>query len=177
MRRRSSQSTRRFAAPLSGGAWAGGIAGTVIMFGLGIGLPFLLPKDAWPAIVLASLACVLTPLITCLFVVRGYEVTGKELRVHRLAWRTRFDLAELRCARADRDAMKRAWKTMGNGGFFGWTGHFRNKPLGSFRALVTDPTLAVVLEFPKFKLVVSPENPAAFVRALAVPETSGDDKH
>jgi hypothetical protein len=63
---------------------------------------------------------------------------------------------------------------MGNGGFFCWTGYFRNRRLGSFRALVTDPARCVVLEFSRFKLVVSPEKPEAFVRALDLPESAGE---
>lgn len=176
MRRRSNRSTRRFAAPLSAGAWAGGIVVIVLMFGLVVGIPLTLPKDAWPAVAMASVICALVPLITSLFLVRGYELARRELLVQRLLWQTRFDLEELRAARVDPDAMKRAWKTMGNGGCFGWMGHFRNKRLGSFRALVTDPSRSVVLEFATFKLVVSPENPAAFVRALELPETTTEGR-
>ncbi|MCP5520056.1 MAG: hypothetical protein H7A46_00740 [Verrucomicrobiales bacterium] len=170
MRRPSNRSPRSFAAPLSTGAWAGGIAVTVLLLGLAIGIPFSLPRSAWPAIAFTSLTCLLIPLITSLFVVRGYEVTRKELIVQRLLWQTRFELGDLRAGRVDPDALKRAWKTMGNGGFFGWIGYFRNKRLGNFRALVTDPARSVVLEFANFKLVVSPDDPAAFVRVLDLPE-------
>ena len=147
---------------------------TLLLFGLAIGIPLSLPRRALPAVLFSSLACALIPVITSFFLVRGYELTRKELLVRRLLWTTRFSLEDLAAARADPDAMKRAWKTMGNGGYFGWTGHFRSKRLGSFRALLTDPSRAVVLEFRNFKLVVSPEDPGAFVRALALPETPGE---
>ena len=176
MRRPSKRSTRRFRAPLSTGALAGGLAITLLLFGLAIGIALGLSRSSWPTVAFSSATCVLIPVITSLFIVRGYELTRKELRVERLLWRTRFDLGDLRAARGDREAMKRAWKTMGNGGFFGWIGWFRNKRLGSFRALVTDPVRSVVLEFTTFKLVVSPENPAAFVRALDLPETTVEEK-
>ena len=55
----------------------------------------------------------------------------------------------------------------GNGGLFSFSGRFRNREVGPYRAFVTDWTRAVVLFVPGRAIVVSPADPAAFVRAVA----------
>jgi hypothetical protein len=57
---------------------------------------------------------------------------------------------------------------LGNGGFFAFTGYFRNKELGAYRAFMTDRRLAVVLRFPDRVIVVSPDRPEDFVSAISL---------
>jgi hypothetical protein len=122
-----------------------------------------------------ALICGLTPVALSLFLVYGYEVASRELRVRRLLWTTRIPLKELQGAWVDPEALKWAWKTVGNGGVFGWQGRFRSKRLGRFRALATDPARSVVLDFGRDKLIVSPDRPADLVRALGFdPESSAE---
>ncbi len=52
---------------------------------------------------------------------------------------------------------------VGNGGLFSFTGFFRNKALGTYRAFVTDPRKTVVLHFPRRTVVISPGSPKEFV--------------
>ncbi len=52
--------------------------------------------------------------------------------------------------------MKGSIRTFGNGGLFCFSGRFRNRKLGSYRAFATDPKLAVVLRFPDKIVVVTP---------------------
>ena len=123
------------------------------------------PAPLWarflaPAVVLIAFG------IISLFLVRGYTLKGRELLVRRLFWETRFPLHDLKSAHADRSAMNRAWRTMGNGGLFVFAGWFRNKRLGRFRALVTDTDRCVVLVFKDWKLVISPGDPEGFIAAL-----------
>lgn len=171
MRSRSRIKPRRFGAPLARSAWVIGVLTTALLLGMAVGLPFLVPPTergaAW--LWLPAAVCGLIPLVTAFFVVRGYDVRRGEILVQRLVWRTRIPLPGLRSAVIDPDAMKRAIKTMGNGGFFCWTGWFRNKRLGAFRAFVTDPARSVVLDFGDRRLVVSPDRPEAFVAALGYP--------
>ena len=109
------------------------------------------------------LAVLLVPLAGT---VRGYTITDTDLEVARLGWTTRWPLAGLQSATVERGAMARSLRTFGNGGLFAITGRFRNARLGAFRAYVTDTERTVVLRFPSLTLVVSPDDPEAFTRAI-----------
>jgi len=99
---------------------------------------------------------------TLLFTVRGYSLQGSVLRIRRLLWSTRVDLSGLRSAIVDPDAMKSAIKTFGNGGLFSFTGRFRSRRLGPFRAFVTDLSSCVVLVTDAGTVVISPGAPDRF---------------
>jgi hypothetical protein len=98
--------------------------------------------------------------------IRRYRLAGDELLVE-LRFRTvRFPLAGLIGAATDRDAMHHAFKIFGNDGLGAFSGRFRSKHLGSFRAYLTDTERAVVLRWPDRCIVVSPEQPSYFVEAV-----------
>ena len=99
-----------------------------------------------------------------LFTIRGYTLTPDALLVHRLFWNTHIPLQDLQSAQVDSHAMDGSIRTFGNGGLFSFSGRYRNKTLGSYRAFVTDMNNTVVLKFPERTVVVSPESPEAFVR-------------
>lgn len=121
-------------------------------------------RAAWipPCVTLAGLA------IFSLFSVRGFSVQGRDLLIQRPLWQTRFPLDQLHHAYADSTAMKGSLRSAGNGGLFAFTGWFRNKKLGTYRAFVTDPNRCVVLDFKDYKIVVSPDDPDGFVKALGI---------
>ena len=54
----------------------------------------------------------------------------------------------------------------GYGGLFAFTGWFRNKKLGAYRAFVTDLNRCIVIRLPKRTVVVSPNSPERFIEAL-----------
>ncbi len=108
-----------------------------------------------------------------LFTIRGYAVTADAILIHRLLWTTQLPLSGLESARFEPDAMRGSIRTFGNGGLFSFTGRFRSKALGPYRAYVTDPQQTVVLRFPARTVVVSPATPEAFVADIAV----GDRAH
>lgn len=136
---------------------------TVVVGGLLVALPLALPADALRWIVWAVWGAV----VTCLFLsVTGYSVRNGTLLVHRLGWATRFELASLSAFEINPHAMMGSVRLFGNGGIFCILGHFRNGVLGHYRAYVTDAARAVVLEFGARKIVVSPDDPAAFVETL-----------
>ena len=105
------------------------------------------------------------------FAVRGYTVRDDSILVHRLGWSTRVDLRGLESATVSPHVMRRSVRELGNGGLFAYTGRFRNSSLASYRAFVTDHARTVVLRFPGRAdgkvLVVSPDDPEAFVTLLA----------
>lgn len=127
---------------------------------LGFGEP---ATPAWlPLLVLAM------PVSAALFTIRGYAILPDALAVRRLLWTTRVPLAGLESARHDPDAMRGSLRLFGNGGFYAFSGWFRSKALGNYRAFVTDPSRAVVLRVGGKHVVVSPGEPERFLRELAV---------
>jgi hypothetical protein len=115
-------------------------------------------------LVLLPLAVIL---ICALFTVRGYSISNRELEIRRLLWTTRLSLHGLQGAYFDPNATHRSIRTFGNGGFFSFSGHFRNKELGSYRAFMTDRRRAVVLRFPSSVIVISPDRPENFVSTIS----------
>ncbi|HEY7318701.1 MAG TPA: PH domain-containing protein [Candidatus Binatia bacterium] len=106
-------------------------------------------------------------LLCALFTVRGYSIANNDLLVDRLLWKTRVPLRELMSVKFDPEATRRSIRTFGNGGFFSFTGYFRNQELGSYRAFMTDRRHAVILRFPSSVIVISPDPPEDFVNRIA----------
>ena len=97
---------------------------------------------------------------------RRYRLSGDEIVIAR-AWLTvRFPLVGLTAVETDREALRGAWKIMGNDGLGAYAGRFRSKKLGNFRAYVSDPECAVVLRWPDRCFVVSPAQPGEFIDAV-----------
>ena len=112
----------------------------------------------------------LLPLIllgAALFVIRDYTLAPEELLIRRLLWTTRVPLAGLQSAEFVSNAMSNSFRLCGNGGMFSFTGWYRNRALGIYRAFVTDLKLTVVLRFERKTIVVSPENPERFVAEIS----------
>ncbi len=113
------------------------------------------------------LAMVGAPLLAILatlpFMVRGYTLTSRRLVVHRLGFDTTLSLDGLREVRGVPDGMRRSLRLFGNGGLFAITGWFWNRTLGLYRAFATDPARAVLLEFVRGKVLVTPHDPQAFI--------------
>jgi Bacterial PH domain len=98
----------------------------------------------------------------------GCAITNDTILVERLFWTTRVPLNGLKSVVFDPDATRRSIRIFGNGGFFSFTGYFRNKELGSYRAFMTDRRRAVVLRFLDRVVVVSPDRPQDFVETISV---------
>lgn len=107
--------------------------------------------------------------VCALFTIRAYTLTENALLVHRLLWKTRLPLEGLRSAVHEPDVMRGSLRTFGNGGAFSFSGFYRNEALGPYRAFVTDGRRTVVLRFADRTVVVSPDDPAGFVREIATP--------
>lgn len=148
--------------------WSRGVkAITFVVIGLVVVFSFLplLPRTGAP--VLIVLAVLWGALLCSLFLsVNGFSVRNGQLLVHRLGWATKFDLAQLSGFEANPHATMGSIRLFGNGGFLCFIGLYRNAVIGRYRAYVTDPARSVVLELGDRKIVVSPDDPQAFVEAL-----------
>lgn len=100
------------------------------------------------------------------YTVLGYQLIVDKLRVRRLGWFSEWDLDGLEAVAADPGAMVGSRRVLANGGLFSFSGRFRNKHLGIYRALATDPGRAVILRWSSRALVITPDDPERFVRQL-----------
>ena len=150
---------KSFGAPWGKGLWTSTAIGCFV-----VGVPTVYQLLNGRLIGWLLLAVLLVPLVCT---VRGYTITATHLELARLGWTSRWPLAGLQSATVERGAMARSLRTFGNGGLFAITGRFRNARLGAYRAYVTDTERTVVLRFPSLTLVVSPDNPEAFTRAIS----------
>jgi hypothetical protein len=169
------QQSRDFGAPWGWQLKVTTILAVIFVVAVAIISPFVLPRKMLGVAFVSPSVCLATLGISALFCVRGYAVRYGELWIQRSFWQTRLTLNDLERAYADSQAMKGTTQKVGISGFMGHIGWFRNKRLGNYRAFVTDPGRCVVLEFSKRKVVVSPDNPAAFVQALGFDTNSQED--
>lgn len=118
------------------------------------------PSQWW-----AALLPMVMVLGAALFTIRGYTIERDSILVHRLLWATRLSRTGLKSATHDPALISGGIRLFGNGGFFSFTGLFRNKQLGTYRAYLTDPARAVVLRYGDRVVVVSPSDPERFASA------------
>ncbi len=135
-----------------------GILMLIVILGLATG-----PRHLW----IWRVAMIGAPLFVAIaalpFMVRGYTLTGGSLVVHRLGFDTTLPLDDLRSVRGVAGDVAGAVRLFGNGGLFSITGWFWNRRLGRYRAYATDFDRAVLLEFGRRKVVVTPHDPQAFI--------------
>ena len=137
----------------------------MILFGVSYLTWRSLPSGG-PLAILIPAAPLALLLGSALFLVRGYEIAGGELLILRLLWTTPLSLDGLRSVEADPESLKSSLRLFGNGGLYSFTGLFRNKALGRYRAFVTDHRNAVVLVWDRRTVVISPDRPGYFVDTL-----------
>ena len=126
----------------------------------------LFKQGSGSSFLVGSLLVALT-IMCALFAIRGYTITADAILIRRLFWATRLPLAGLKSARFEIAATRWGIRA-GNGGFFSCTGFRYNRSLGFHRVFVTDGARTVVLRYPRRIVVVSPADPEAFVRDLAI---------
>lgn len=144
------------------------IIATVLICGVTVGAIRAIPPYGFAHRFGIGVACV-PPLIivgSLLFVVRSYAIQGGHLAIRRLLWTTVIPILGIHDAGIDPAAIKGSLRIFGNGGLFGLTGLYWNKRLGRFRLFATDPKKAVVLRLHDRIVVISPEEPEAFLREL-----------
>ncbi|MCZ7563317.1 MAG: PH domain-containing protein [Burkholderiales bacterium] len=140
---------------------------TLVLFGMPVAMRYASPERETGTVPLVFLAAGLALIgIAALFTIRGYRLDAAGLHVERLLWADRIALDTLRGAWADHQATAKSLRLFGNSGFFCIAGLFSNRKLGRYRAFATDPQRAVVLDLATRKVVVTPDDPQAFLAAL-----------
>ncbi len=115
------------------------------------------------------LAVALPPviLVVCaLCMVQGYVLTGREIVVKRLGWIHRLPIEGLLSVNGDNEAMANSLRLLGNGGLLSYSGYFWNRKTGRYRAFATDPSRAVILNYGKRRIVITPDDPQRFIVRL-----------
>ncbi len=153
---------RQFKAPWGTVLWVMSALATSICIAIAA-----LPNSPW-----ARTLPLLGMAVAALFIVRDYRITPDSILITRLMWTTRLPLAGLQSARRPTDADRHSLtiRTFGNGGFYSITGWYWSKALGAYRCFVTDPKRIVILKFARRTIMLSPDAPEEFIRALP-PET------
>jgi len=163
---RENRCVERFQAPWAVRLRIATAAAVVVLLGMPFAMYLAQPeKGILVPVIFGIVAGVGIPL-GALFSIRGYRLDERGLHVERLMWSDRIPLDELRRAWADHEATVKSMRLFGNSGFFCIAGFFTNRKLGRYRAFATDPVRAVVLELPKRRIVVTPDDPWAFQAAL-----------
>jgi len=98
--------------------------------------------------------------------IRELKLDGNTLFVRLPWWGNRFELAGLQSIEADPQALKGAWKKMGNDGLGGMIGSFHSKRQGAMRVYVSDPAKSVVLRWADRIVVVSPKDTDWFIESV-----------
>ncbi|MCL4801272.1 MAG: PH domain-containing protein [Burkholderiales bacterium] len=157
----------RFAAPWGLMLRSATALATLVLFGMPFAMWHAAPGRESSAVPLAFFAAAIVLIgVASLFMIRGYRLDAAGLHVERLLWADRIALDGLRGAWADHQATARSLRLFGNSGFFCIAGLFSNRKLGRYRAFATDPQRAVVLDLAPRKIVVTPDDPWAFLDAL-----------
>jgi hypothetical protein len=115
----------------------------------------------WGSVVMVGIL-----IVAAAFAIRGYSVMDGKLLIHHLGWANKLDLSKLSKAEVSPGATMGSARTMGIGGLLGFVGYFRNEILGSYKAYATNELNTVVLVFGNETVVVTPDDPEAFVEAV-----------
>ncbi|MEL7834067.1 PH domain-containing protein [Fodinibius sp. Rm-B-1B1-1] len=129
---------------------------TILLLGLNYVMPGTIPTLITWSIILGALS----------FGIFGYHLEDDQLKILRLGWSKDIDFSEIKNVEFKPHAMTGSVRTFGIGGLFGYVGYFRNSILKSYKAYVTHRDKTVVLTTEEGEVVVSPDDPKAFVASL-----------
>ena len=150
----------RFPAP-----WGRELAIVTAIGLLGVGIPAVVTALRGALIISMLMIVILVSVFSQ--IVRDYYVTPDALKIRRPFWTTSWPIDSRTRASFRPEIMTNSWRIWGNGGFFSITGRFSNSALGRYHAYVTDFSRTVVLDTPRGIVVVSPDDPYAFMTAVA----------
>jgi hypothetical protein len=156
---------RSFGAPWGKLLYAMTAIGCILLIGVPVMVLVMMQGDEDAPAYLGPMMVFFFPLvllITALFSVRSFDVHQDSIRVKRLFWHTVLPYQGLESVTVDPEAMKGSIRTMGNGGLFSFSGRYRSRKLGGYRALVTDMKNSVILRYGTHTVVVTPEYPEEF---------------
>lgn len=144
------------------------VVGTLLVCGVSYGALRAIPPYGFAHTFGIGVACIPPALLlgSLLFVVSSYSINGGHLSIGRLFWSTNIPLLGIHEAWHDPKAMKGSLRIFGNGGLFGITGLFWSKTLGRYRLFATDPVKSVVMRLHGRTVVITPDDPDAFLLEL-----------
>ncbi len=136
---------------------------TILLILIAGAFPFLPEMPLYTIVFLPALV-----FVTWLFSVNGFTLQEQQLIAHRPFWNTEIQLPSDVIVEVEPEIKKGLFKTMGNGGMFGYTGSFRNKKLGNFKAYATNWNNAISIrsETNGFCIVVTPEDTQYFLSSF-----------
>ena len=128
---------------------------TVLIVFMAAAFPLIPEMPVYGAILIP-----LVLLVTWLFSVKGYTLMNNVLTVHRPFWDTKIVLPPDAVFAREPEIKKSLIQTAGNGGLFGYTGGFRNKKLGSFKAYATnwDYAISINSASQRISMVITPDD-------------------
>jgi hypothetical protein len=113
-------------------------------------------------------------LISLVRSVRGYSLNDREIAVKHVIGRTVLALDAVRSVEGNSEIMKGSICLLANCGLFSFSGWYFNRRLKVYKAMVSDPSRAIVLRLKRSVLVISPHDPQQFiVRARTFLKTAG----
>lgn len=134
-------------------------------FALFVALRLGVHAPIWLAILLAAIPVGLAVLFLCR-AIRGFVVTRDAIFVRRLMWSSCEPLDGLVSAQIDETAMDGVKPLRTLAGGFGTGGWFWSARFGRFRGYLTNARRLVVLKFDRGTVMLSPDDPDAFVRHI-----------
>jgi hypothetical protein len=104
-------------------------------------------------------------IIAYLYSVKSYKVTDEKLVIMRpiSLFDKEISLSKIESVRVlGKDDYKWKVRTMGNGGFLGYTGYYANQKIGNFKMYATSRTngILIILKEKQRKIVISPDDTA-----------------
>ena len=126
------------------------------------------PRKEYAFAVAFTLFIMMLPVITFFYRPKSYLITEDSLQIRRISGNYRIPYTVInKVLRASQADMKFTIRTIGNGGLFGFTGHFRNSRFGRMRWFVTQRKNYVIIETnDNKKIVISPDEPGNLVLNL-----------
>jgi hypothetical protein len=158
-----------FSAPMGKSTVAMTIAASAILIGVGILQLSLGMKRNGPgrtALIVAGSAMLAGFAGSVFFKIRGYDLTPSHLVVRYGFSGTSFPLREIAAVDIKPDALRKSTRSAANGGMWSFLGSFTSPEHGEMRVYVSDTQRTVILTMPQQKVVVSPDDPERFVRAI-----------
>lgn len=156
---------RFFAAPWGGVLWVITALTNALLLGVMIFIGAQPNRGAERPWVLTLIGLML--LVGPLFRVSGYRVSPGLLEVWRPWWSNRVRLSGAVSGERLSGRSLGGMRLFGNGGFWSFTGWYWSSRLGRYRCFLNDPRRAVVVRTGAGCVVVSPDDPEAFLQELA----------
>ncbi len=142
---------------------------------VGIIVYLLLSLDEIPIyILLLNIGLVLLPFICYGLKPSRYEITENTIVIHRLFKNIIIEKSTItNMEQLSKSELKNVWRMMGIGGVFGYIGKFSATKLGQMTWYATNLNNAVLIHISdKQKILITPQNPEAFIEAIPLSEQS-----